>query len=132
MTDGAVGTARREPLVGEEWAYRARSMDPLVQVVVLRIGVKTPKRVLIRFVDDEFEGQQDWVPPARLKVLWREVVAFMDREARWAGVLAASPAGAGRTWGGLSRPRSAPRSTRSMGAQSGRSSAIGAARRRSA
>lgn len=92
MTDGAVGTARREPLVGEEWAYRARSMDPLVQVVVLRIGVKTPKRVLIRFVDDEFEGQQDWVPPARLKVLWREVVAFMDREARWAGVLAASPA----------------------------------------
>lgn len=92
MTDAAVTDARREPLVGEEWAYRARSMDPLVQVVVLRIGVKTPKRVLIRFVDDEFEGQQDWVPPARLKVLWREVVAFMAREARWAGVLAASPA----------------------------------------
>lgn len=92
MTDAAVTNARREPLVGEKWAYRARSTDPLVQVVVLRIGVKTPKRVLIRFVDDEFEGQQDWVPPARLKVLWREVVAFMDREARWAGVLAASPA----------------------------------------
>lgn len=92
MTDGAVGKATREPLVGEVWAYRARSMDPLVQVVVHRIGVKTPKRALIRFVDEEFEGQQEWVPPARLKVLWSEVEAFIAREARWAGVLAAFPA----------------------------------------
>jgi hypothetical protein len=91
MTDGAVGKATREPLVGEAWAYRARSTDPLVQVVVLRMGVKTPQRVLIRFVDDEFEGQRDWVPPARLKVLWREVEPFVDREARWDRVLAASP-----------------------------------------
>ena len=90
--DTTIGKATREALVGEAWAYRARSIDLLVQVVVLRIGVKTPKRVLIRFVDDEFEGQQDWVPPARLKVLWPEVEAFRDREARWAGVLVASSA----------------------------------------
>jgi hypothetical protein len=91
MTDAALSKATREPLVGEAWAYRARSTDPLVQVVVLRMGVKTPQRVLIRFVVDEFEGRQDWAPPARLKVPWREVEAFIDRELRWSGVLATSP-----------------------------------------
>jgi hypothetical protein len=45
-----------EPAVGEAWAYRARNHDPLVRVVVVRFGVKTPRRVLVRFVDDEFEG----------------------------------------------------------------------------
>jgi hypothetical protein len=56
------------PAVGELWAYRARQHDPLVQVAVVRLGARTPRRVLVRFVDEEFEGLQDWVPPARLKV----------------------------------------------------------------
>ena len=45
------------PAVGETWAYRARSVDPLVQVFVMRIGSKRPVRVLIRFVDAESEGR---------------------------------------------------------------------------
>ena len=82
-----------EPAVGETWAYRARGADPLVQVVVIRLGVKTPRRVLIRFVDEQFEGLQDWVPPARLKAPWGAVGEFEARERRWDAVVAASPSG---------------------------------------
>ncbi len=32
-----------EPAVGEAWAYRARHQDPLVQVVVMTSGIKTPE-----------------------------------------------------------------------------------------
>jgi hypothetical protein len=34
------------PTAGELWAYRARGQDPLVQVAVVRLGVKKPQRVL--------------------------------------------------------------------------------------
>ena len=84
-------SAPAEPAVGEAWAYRARYQDPLVQVVVVRFGVKTPRRVRVRFVDDEFEGREDWVPPARLKAPWQEVDAFIARERRWEAVVSASP-----------------------------------------
>jgi hypothetical protein len=50
-----------------------------------------PARVLIKFVDDEFEGREEWVPPARLKVLWSEVDEFVSRERRWTAVIEASP-----------------------------------------
>ena len=75
------------PAAGELWAYRARGQDPLVQVAVVRLGVKAPQRVLVRFVDDEFEGRQDWVPPARLKVPWSGVDEYVARERRWDEVL---------------------------------------------
>jgi hypothetical protein len=65
-----------EPLPGEAWAYRARQADPLGEVVVMKIGSRRPIRVLVRFVDPSFEGLEDWVPPARLKVLWTDVEAF--------------------------------------------------------
>jgi len=55
---------------GESWAYRARSVDELVEVVVVRRGTQRPARVFVRFVDDRFEGRQEWVPPSRLKVRW--------------------------------------------------------------
>jgi hypothetical protein len=76
--------------IAEAWAYRARSIDPLVEVQVLRIGTSKPARVLVRFVADEFEGRQDWVQPARLKVLWSEVEEFTAHEQRWAAVIEAS------------------------------------------
>ena len=75
------------PAAGEFWAYRVRRQDALVQVAVVRLGVKTPQRVLVRFVDDEFEGRQDWVPPARLKVPWSGVDEYVGRERRWDEVL---------------------------------------------
>lgn len=68
---------------GESWAYRARQIDPLVEVSVVRLGTQKPARVLVRFVDDEFEGREDWVPPARLKILWNEVDEYRAREERW-------------------------------------------------
>jgi len=76
---------------GQFWAYRSRRDDPPVQVRVLRLGVKRPPRVLIQFVDDEFEGLQEWVPPGRLKVRWSEVAEFIDRDRRWAAVIATAP-----------------------------------------
>jgi hypothetical protein len=78
-----------EPSPGEAWAYRARQADPLVQVAVMKIGSRRPIRVLVRFVDPSFEGLEDWVPPARLKVLWTDVEAFEAKERRWEAVTAA-------------------------------------------
>lgn len=77
--------------VGESWAYRARQSDPLVEVRVVRVGERRPVRVLVRFVGEEFEGREEWVPPARLKVAWSQADEFVAREARWAAVIAASP-----------------------------------------
>lgn len=78
-----------EPSPGEAWAYRARQVDPLVEVVVMKIGSRRPIRVLVRFVDPSFEGLEEWVPPARLKVPWAGVEAFEAKERRWTAVLAA-------------------------------------------
>ncbi|MCA1645599.1 MAG: hypothetical protein LC797_09090 [Chloroflexi bacterium] len=76
--------------IGETWAYRARNVDQLVEVLVLRIGTNKPARVMVRFVADEFEGREEWVPPARLKVPWCGVAHFAAREHRWAAVTDAS------------------------------------------
>lgn len=44
----------------------------------------------MRFLDAEFEGREDWVSPARLKVLWAHVDAFRLAEQRRDAVAAAS------------------------------------------
>lgn len=87
----STGDSARQPSPGERWAYRARAGDPLVEVEVLKLGVKRPPRVFVGYVDDAFEGLKEWVPPARLKVPWREVSAFIDREERWDRVIASCP-----------------------------------------
>lgn len=69
--------------VGEHWAYRARWSDPLVEVAIVRLGAKSPPRVLVRWVDDAFEGHQDWVAPARLKARWSDVDGFRRHEHLW-------------------------------------------------
>lgn len=53
-----------KPHAGQRWGYRARSIDRLVEVEVLRVGTRRPLRVLIRLVDDEQEGREEWVLPA--------------------------------------------------------------------
>ncbi|MBY6061029.1 hypothetical protein [Microbacterium esteraromaticum] len=71
---------------GERWAYRARSIDPLVEVEVKRHGTQKPARVLVGFIGDDAEGREEWVPPARLKVRWSEVTAFEALEANWRAI----------------------------------------------
>lgn len=73
------------------WAYRARGVDPLTPVRVVRHGQNTPPRVLIHFVDEQMEGREEWVPPARLKVPWTQVEDFIAMEARWEAVHDLSP-----------------------------------------
>lgn len=80
-----------EPSVSEAWAYRAHDDESLVEVVVVRIGVKRPRRILVRFVDDEFEGRQEWVPPGRLKARWQDLEAFTAWEGQWKAVIGVSP-----------------------------------------
>lgn len=68
---------------GTRWAYRARAVDPLVEVEVIRLGTTRPQRVLVRWIADEFEGKTEWVPPARLKTAWADVDSFVANETRW-------------------------------------------------
>lgn len=74
--------------IGDRCGYRAKGTDPLVEVELLRIGQaqKNPRtlRVFIRWVDDEFEGREKWVPAIRLKVPWADAAALMEKERRWA------------------------------------------------
>jgi hypothetical protein len=76
---------------GESWAYRKRGDDPLTEVRVLRKGDKRPARVLVQFADSNFEGKQEWVSPARLKVLWDERDVFVADEARWSAISDLAP-----------------------------------------
>jgi hypothetical protein len=72
--------------VGEDWAYREKARERAVRVRVTRIGTTRPIRVRVRFVDDAFEGREDWVPPTRLKVPWSEVERWQAREDKWDSV----------------------------------------------
>jgi hypothetical protein len=74
---------------GDVWAYRKRGHDPLEPVAFLRGGRgKQAKRVLVRFLDEDWDGYEEWVPERRLKVPWSQVEELRDQEARWAAVSA--------------------------------------------
>lgn len=68
---------------GEFWGYRIRARGELACVRVLKVGTKRPPRVKIRFVDDQYEGREDWVPPPRLKIRWEDRASFFAAEQRW-------------------------------------------------
>ncbi|WP_458683208.1 hypothetical protein [Prescottella equi] len=63
----------------------------MVEVEVLKVGAQRPARVQIRWIAEKFEGKQEWVPPARLKVVWSGVEDFVADETRWAAVREPSP-----------------------------------------
>ena len=71
---------------GEVWAYRAKAGVAVVPVAVVRVGTGRPPRVRIRHLAEEFEGREEWVPPARLKVPWEQVAGWLAREQRWEAV----------------------------------------------
>ena len=76
--------------MGEEWAYRERANSNPTPVRVTKVGTARPPRVKILFLDDAFEGREEWVPPSRLKVLWADLDAWRARKDRWDAVAAAS------------------------------------------
>jgi hypothetical protein len=51
----------------QRWAYRARQVDELVEVSVVRLGTQKLARILVRFVDDAFEGREEWVWGSRTR-----------------------------------------------------------------
>lgn len=84
-------TANGEPIaVAQRWAYRKGLRDAVVCVEVTRLGTSRPPRVRVHFVDDDYEGREDWVPPSRLKVRWEDVAEWQKREDRWTAVRDAS------------------------------------------
>ncbi|MBB5153330.1 hypothetical protein [Saccharopolyspora phatthalungensis] len=83
--------ANGEPIAPDQrWAYRKGAHDPVTCVDILRLGSTRPARVRVRFVEDAYEGHEDWVPPNRLKVRWKDVAAWQEREERWNAVRDAS------------------------------------------
>jgi len=46
----------------------------------MKLGVNKPPRVKVRFVDDRFEGKEEWVPAGRLKTPWPDAMRFAVRE----------------------------------------------------
>lgn len=81
-----------ELTVGGQWAYRQKQTEPVTCVEVLRLGTGKPARVLVRFIDEFFEGRQDWVPPARLKVPWEQVDHWRQLERQLSRVYEANDA----------------------------------------
>ncbi|WP_226360135.1 hypothetical protein [Pseudonocardia sp. ICBG1142] len=79
-----------QPTIGQHWAYRARSIDRVVEVEVLKIGTKRPPRIQVRFVDEAQEGREEWVSPARLKVLWEHAEAWQHSQDQWEAAREAS------------------------------------------
>ncbi|WP_439655937.1 hypothetical protein ACSHWB_26265 [Lentzea sp. HUAS TT2] len=76
--------------IGEEWAYRARQLDEVTKVRIMRVGTNRPPRVLIRFMEDRFEGREEWVSPARLKTTWDKVDEWVANDQRWTAIRDAS------------------------------------------
>jgi hypothetical protein len=77
---------------GERWAYRAAPYDgPVSEVEVLKEGTQRPLRVKVRFVAEEDEGREKWVPPARLRVLWEQKTAWLEQQQRWAELISDGP-----------------------------------------
>lgn len=75
---------------GQRWAYQHRTSDRYCEVELLRIGDRRPPRVLVRFIDLDAEGAEEWVTPKRLKVLWTDVEELIAKDARWEGVRTSS------------------------------------------
>ena len=72
--------------VGERRAYRARRVDPPVQVEVLDLTDHPPWRAHIRWTDpvgDSALEVSDWVPTGRLKVRRIDMDELCHREDRW-------------------------------------------------
>lgn len=69
--------------VGEDWAYRARAVDEITPVRIIKVGVRQPPRIFIRFLDESYEGREEWVPPGRLQVAWADVGSWQARQDRW-------------------------------------------------
>jgi hypothetical protein len=69
---------------GEKWAYRKAPYNgPVSEVQVLKIGSQRPLRVKVRFLEEEAEGREEWVPPARLRVPWTQKDNWLENQRRW-------------------------------------------------
>jgi len=77
---------------GERWAYRAAPYHgPVHEVEVLKKGTKRPARIKVRFVAEDAEGREEWVPSSRLRVRWHEKDAWLANQQQWDDLTRESP-----------------------------------------
>jgi hypothetical protein len=67
--------------IGERWAYRPQTTGKFHEVKILAFGLKRPPRIRIQFIEDEWEDEKRWVPPARLEVPWAGVDGLIEYNA---------------------------------------------------
>jgi hypothetical protein len=73
---------------GSEWAYLVTPRSKPIHVRVLKVGTVNPRRHLVRFLGDEWEGHEERVIPSRLRYPWSEVEARTADAAALAALLA--------------------------------------------
>ncbi|MEW1812517.1 hypothetical protein AB0284_17650 [Pseudarthrobacter phenanthrenivorans] len=74
----------RDPLPGEEWAYRLRDDAPSEKVHIVTVHRKGRKiRVDIRHLEGQQPGTEENVPRSRLKVLWQNVDRYNASMEAW-------------------------------------------------
>jgi hypothetical protein len=73
---------------GSAWAYFSSTHAEPSHVQVLRLGIVTPARHLVRFLEDEWEGHEERVVPSRLRYPWSAVEARRADAAALAALLA--------------------------------------------
>ncbi|MBB5070407.1 hypothetical protein BJ969_003495 [Saccharopolyspora gloriosae] len=69
-------------VVGQRWVYRRGARESATCVEVRRLGTSRPPRVRVVFLDDAYEGREEWVPPGRLQTGWERVAEWQAREDR--------------------------------------------------
>lgn len=80
-----------EFLVGQRWMHRRRQNDTPAEVEILRLGSRRPPKVFVRFVDDEYEGREEWCSVRSLKAPWAGRDDFLTLEQAWVNVRKSSP-----------------------------------------
>ncbi|MEW1808776.1 hypothetical protein [Pseudarthrobacter sp. NPDC080039] len=82
MAPGTEGS--RDPLPGEEWAYRLREDAPSEKVHIVTVHRKGRKiRVDIRHLEGQPPGREENVPRSRLKVSWQNVDRYDASMEAW-------------------------------------------------
>jgi hypothetical protein len=71
---------------GDVWTYQEMDGARVTPVRIVKLGVKAPPRVQVKFLEDEYEGAVDWVPLGRLKVPWDDRGPYLAEEDRWSRI----------------------------------------------
>lgn len=79
--------------IGQRFAYRERVRaygEPVRPVELTKEGPPRSNKARVRWLDEEYEGLEEWVPKIRLLALWEEAEALLEDERRMLAAVEAS------------------------------------------